>query len=85
MTYTMTFTPIFGTITSGQVIIPGGTKAFDINVVSGYAFINGVLVNQGVNFKAGFGDSKMLLAPDASFAVGTTGASATRVTYLYVR
>lgn len=85
MCNTMTFTPTFGTITSGQVIIPGGTKAFDINVVSGYAYVNGVLVNQGVNFKVGFGDSKLLLAPDAAFAVGTTGAGATRVTYLYIK
>lgn len=85
MINTMIFTPTFGTITSGQVIIPGGTRAFDINVVSGYAYINGVLVNQGVNFKVGFGDSKLIMSPEASFAVGTTGAGATRVTYLYVK
>lgn len=80
----MTFTPTFGTITSGQVIIPGGIKAFTINVVSGAAYAQNTLLNAGTVWSVGMGDSKLIMSPQGAFALGATGAAGTRVTYLYI-
>lgn len=78
----MFITPTFGTITSGQVIIPVGTQSFSINVVSGSAYANGTLLNTSTVWNMGLGDSKLLLG--SPIALGSTGVGS-RVTYLYLK
>ena len=77
----MLATPIFSTIITGQTIIPVGTRTFSINVISGSAVANDVLLNQGTVWSYQAADSKVLLG--SSIAVGTTGFS-NRVTILYI-
>ncbi len=80
----MYFTPTFGTILTGQVIIPGGTKAFTINVISGSAYAGTTLLNAGTIWTVGLGDSKLIMSPEGAFALGATGVG-TRVTYMYIK
>ena len=72
----------FGTLTGSQAIIPVGTKAFTINVVSGSAYANETLLNAPSVWTMGLGDSKLLL--ETPIALGTTGVGS-RVTYMYLK
>lgn len=66
-------TPSFSSFTGSQVIIPVGTRAFDISVVSGSAYIGGRLYLAGARVTWTSPDAKVILGD--SFAVGTTGSA----------
>lgn len=70
----MTSLPSFGQILhTGQVLIPVGSRAFSINVMSGSATVAGVgyIAGQTVNWTAA--DSRLYLG--GSVAVGATGVN----------
>ena len=75
-------TTYFSSFTGSQVIIPVGTRAFSVAVVSGSAYIGGALYLGGQSVSWNSVDSKVLLG--ATIAVGGTG-SANRVTVFYAQ
>lgn len=79
MFVTPTFTGIFQN--TGSVIIPAGTRAFNINVVSGFAYVNDALYVAGSVIPYSAADSKCLLG--SPIVVGVTGFGPNRTTVFY--
>lgn len=77
----MSYVSNFGTITSGQAFIPNGAKSYQITVVSGVAFIDGVMHIAGQSIAGGGYDGRQLLTRPIAF--GATGAGGTRLSYRY--
>ncbi len=68
----MEVTPITSSIThTGQVIVPAGTRAFQINVISGWATVGGTVYPAGTQIDYTSADSKAILG--VPLAVGATG------------
>lgn len=76
------FTPTFGFITSGQVSIPTGTRAYSIWIESGNASIAGIVYNLGTSI-AGGGYPNYTLS--TAFGVGCSGTTGSpcRINYNY--
>ena len=79
MTYTINAGSIVGT---GQVLIPGGTKNFQIFVYSGMAFLNDARILPGSPFGITSPDPQLVLRPGNPLALGATGVN-TLVSYYY--
>jgi hypothetical protein len=77
----LTLNPVFQSFT-GQVIIPIGARAFDINVVSGSAVVNGALYLAGSTIRWTAPGDKTILG--GSIAVGCSGA-ANKTTVFYLQ
>lgn len=74
-----TFTQILGT---GQVLIPAGTRAFSINVLSGQATINAIVCPAPYAITIMMPDSKVILDQGVPpIAVGATGVGNKIVAY----
>ncbi len=65
-------TPHISSFTGDQVIIPVGTRAFQINCISGVAYVGGALLLAGDSLSWTAPDAKVLLG--STLAAGTTGA-----------
>lgn len=76
----MLSTPYFASYNTGQTIIPVGTRAFHIEVVSGSAYFNGGLMLAGQELNWYAADAKLYLG--APISIGTTGIGS-RVSVFY--
>lgn len=65
-------TPYISSFTGGQVIIPVGARAFQIDCLSGIAYVGGALMLAGGSLSWAAPDEKVILG--ATLAAGTTGA-----------
>lgn len=79
MTYTINAGSIVGT---GQVLIPGGTKNFQVFVYSGMAYLNGAQILPGSPFGIACPDPQLILRPGSPMALGATGVN-TLVSYYF--
>ena len=66
-----TFSPTFTGITSGQIQVPVGVKAYSIYVESGSSYVNGFLWNAGTNYGGGGYSNNYSLS--TAINVGCTG------------
>lgn len=67
------FTSFVTGITGSQLSIPVGVKNYGIYIESGFGFMNGALLNQGVAVNGGVGAAWTL---GTAITIGTTGSAA---------